>query len=381
MRVLINTAKLRFGGAVQVALSFIYECRQFKEHEYHVFLGTGVGRSLREEDFPDNFYFYRMDLGSVSLSKIPAIASKLTDLEIKIKPDCVVTTSGPSYWKAKVPHLMGFNLPNHIYYDSPFYKSISTYRKVRFFFKRKFHFWFFRRDASAYIVQTDDVNQRLRKALKTKKVYTVSNTHSSFFNNFKDKDFKLPAKQANEYWFITISSYYKHKNLEIIPSVIKELQKKGFTNCKFILTLPPQRFEQIVSNQDKENIYNVGPVKPEYCPAIYNKCDFMFLPTLVECFSASYPEAMVMKKPIITTDLPFAHSICKNAAVFFKPMDAKSAADTIIKVINDDKLKNELIEQGLIRLQEFDNAAQRADKILKICKILVNGKSVSKETY
>lgn len=375
MRVLINTAKLRFGGAVQVALSFIYECRQFQENEYHVFVGTGVGQSLREEDFSKNFYFYRMDLGSVSLGKIPRIASKLADYENRIKPDCVVTTSGPSYWKAKVPHLMGFNLPNHIYFDSPFYKSISTYRKVRFFLKRKFHFWFFRRDASAYIVQTDDVNQRLRKVLKTNKVYTVSNTHSSFFNNFKDKDFNLPAKRSDEHWFITISSYYKHKNIEIIPSVIKELEKKGLSNCKFIVTLPPDIFDQVFSHQDKENIYNVGPVKPEYCPAIYNKCDFMFLPTLVECFSASYPEAMVMKKPIITTDLPFAHSICKKAAVFFKPKDAKSAADAIIRVLNDDKLKKKLIEQGLVRLRQFDNANQRADKILKICKTLVNDKS------
>jgi glycosyltransferase involved in cell wall biosynthesis len=373
MRVIINTSKLRFGGAIQVALSFIYECRQFQENEYHVFVGSGVGKSLREEDFPKNFYFYRMDLGSVSLRKIPAIAAKLTDYENKIKPDCVVTTSGPSYWRASVPHLMGFNLGNHIYYDSPFYKTISNYRKARFFFKRKFHFWFFKRDASAYIVQTDDVNQRLRKALNTNSVYTVSNTHSGFFNHYKDKDFNLPQKKDEEHWFVTVSSYYRHKNVEIIPSVIKELKKKGFTTCKFILTLPQGKFEQIFRDKDTINIFNVGPVKPEDCPALYSQCDFMFLPTLVECFSASYPEAMVMKKPIITTDLPFAHSICEDAAIYFKPMDPRSAADAIIHVLTDSSLKLKLIDNGLLRLQQFDNAAKRADKILKICKDLVKG--------
>lgn len=373
MRVLINTSKLRFGGAIQVALSFIYECRLFKEHEYHVFVGSGVGKSLHEEDFPENFYFYRMDFGSVSLRKIPAIAKKLTDYEYKIKPDCVVTTSGPSYWRTSVPHLMGFNLGNHIYYDSPFYKSISTYRKVRFFFKRKFHFWFFKRDASAFFVQTEDVNQRLRKALNTNRVYTISNTHSGFFNHYKDKEFNLPHKNNDEYWFVTVCSYYRHKNVEIIPSVIQELGKRGFTQCKFILTLPQEIFKQVFRDKDTSHIFNIGPVKPEDCPALYSKCDYMFLPTLVECFSASYPEAMVMKKPIITTDLPFAHSICKDAAVYFKPMNARSAADAIIRVLMSDALKLELIENGLLRLQQFDNAAERANKILNICKELVKG--------
>ncbi len=376
MRILINTSKLRFGGAIQVALSFIYECRNFTEHEYHVFVGSGVGKSLREEDFPGNFFFYKMNFGSVNLLKTSAISAKLSEYEDKIKPDCVVTTSGPSYWKAKVPHLMGFNLGNHIYYDSPFYKSISTYRKVRFFFKRKFHFWFFKRDASAYIVQTEDVNQRLRKALDTNSVYTVSNTHSGFFNNFNDKDFNLPQKKDEELWFITVSSYYRHKNVEIIPSVIKELDRRGYSDVKFILTLPPETFEKVFSNLDKKNIINVGPVKPEDCPALYNKCDFMFLPTLVECFSASYPEAMIMKKPIITTDLPFAHSICNNAAVYFKPMDAVSATEAIVSVLTNEDLKLKLINNGLSRLQQFDNASERADKILKICKTLVNGNDI-----
>ncbi len=371
MRVLINTAKLRFGGAIQVALSFIYECREINEHEYHVFVGSGVGKSLKVEDFPQNFYFYNLNFGTVNLLKIPSISTKLNEYEEKIKPDCVITTSGPSYWQPKVPHVMGFNLGNHIYFDSPYYKSISLYRKLRFAIKRGIHYYFFKRDASAYIVQTDDVNQRVRKALKTENVYTISNTHSGFFNNFKQVDLKLPDKQKDEIWFLTVSSYYRHKNVEIIPFVIKELKNRGYTNVKFLLTLPPSTFTNVFKNFNTTDIINVGVVKPEDCPALYNECDFMFLPTLVECFSASYPEAMVMKKPIITTDLPFAHSICDNAAVYYKPMDALAAADAIETLLKNEDLKLTLIENGLQRLQLFDNARDRADKILNICKLLV----------
>lgn len=42
MKIIINSAHQRFGGGVQVALSFIYEYIKYVEHEYHVFAGPGV---------------------------------------------------------------------------------------------------------------------------------------------------------------------------------------------------------------------------------------------------------------------------------------------------------------------------------------------------
>ncbi len=48
------------------------------------------------------------------------------------------------------------------------------------------------------------------------------------------------------------------------------------------------------------------------------------MPTLLECFSASYLEAMYMKKIIFTSDLPFAHTVCKDAAFYFAPHDVEN---------------------------------------------------------
>lgn len=368
MRILINTAKLRFGGAMQVALSFIYECKNFSENEYHIFLGQGVARSLHREDFPANFYFYDFNFGPVNLLKTYWISSKLSYYEKIIKPDCVVTTSGPSYWHSNAPHLMGFNLGLYIYNDSPYFKTISPYRRLRVSLKRKVHFWFFKRDATAYIVQTDDVNQRVRRAFQTEKVFTISNTYNSYFNNPADGDIELPPKMDNEFWFLTLSSYYRHKNFEIIPTVINELNNRGYKNIKFILTIEHSIFNYIFKNYKTKSIINVGPVKPEECPILYRRCDYMFLPSLAECFSASYPEAMVMKKPIITTDLPFARNICDDAAVYYEPMDGKSAADSIELLLKDENLRETLIKNGLQRLKDFDSAKHRAYKILEICK-------------
>jgi glycosyltransferase involved in cell wall biosynthesis len=103
----------------------------------------------------------------------------------------------------------------------------------------------------------------------------------------------------------------------------------------------------------------------------------MFLPTLAECFSASYPEAMKMGKPIVTTDLGFARSICRDAALYFTPCDASSAAGQIARLIGNPTLQAQLRERGRLRVSEFDSPAQRAEKLLTICEDLVlsrNGK-------
>lgn len=368
MKVLINTAVQRFGGAVQVALSFIYECRKFPENEYHIFVGPGIRKSLNKNDFPENFRFYDFDFGPVTFTKTFTINRTLRKIEKKIKPDCIISTTGPTYFHSKAPQIIGFNLPLYIYPESPYIKYLPLHGRIKLNIKRILHFYFFRRDADAYVVQTDDVNQRVRKVLKTNKVYTVSNTHNGFYINPKKFPDKLPPRKKNEIRLLTISAYYKHKNFEIIPEIIDVLKNRGIDNVKFILTIKKEVYNSIYNDKYHKDIITLGPVKPEECPSLYNECDIMFLPTLAECFSASYPEAMVMGKPIITTDLGFAHSICGEAALYYDPINPVSAAERIIKLMNNSGLQKELINKGKQQLKKFLSPEERAKKYLNICK-------------
>ena len=77
MEIVINSSTQRFGGSVQVALSFIYECIHFPENNYHVWVGPGVKKSLKESDFPNNFKFYDFDFGVINLSTTKKIQKSL----------------------------------------------------------------------------------------------------------------------------------------------------------------------------------------------------------------------------------------------------------------------------------------------------------------
>ncbi len=365
MKIAINSSHQRFGGAIQVALSFINECKAFNQHDFFVWVGPGVRKSLIEEEFPTNFHFEHFDFGVISFKNTFEINATMQAVEQRIQPDVIIATSGPSYFKSKAPQIIGYNLGLYLYDELPFNDDRNWYRELRFNLKRRIHHYYFKRDADYYVVQTDDVNQRVRKAFGTDKVKTVTNTYSNYYCEWKAYPARLPEKKVGTFRFVTISSYYGHKNLKLIPKVLKELEKRGIDSVEFVLTLKLEDFKRYIGEQD--GIYNVGPAKPEECPSLYQECDGIFLPTLAECFSASYPEAMLMEKPIVTTDLGFARSICGEAALFYEAKNAEAAADQIESLINDQELQKDLVAKGKEQLKTFDSPQERAKKYIELC--------------
>lgn len=373
MKILINTASTFKGGGLQVATSFIEDCKEHPENEYHVILGFVLAKLIKKDQFPENFFFYEIDYRPATrVFSFRSHDKFFKKLEVAIKPDVVFTTTGPAYWRPKAPHVAGYNLPHHIYPESPYLKQINLYRKIRWKAKKAIVKYFFRRDVDVIVVQTEDVNMRLRKLLGKENVITVSNTYNDAYNNPAIFPSKLPFKKPGEFRLITVSAWYPHKNLDIILSVLDILTGRQINNIKFILTLPEDIFEKFFPVSYRQFILNAGPVKINECPSLYKECDAMFLPTLLECFSASYAEAMVIGKPILTSDMGFARTVCDDAAIYFNPTDAADIVNKILSVVNSNYLLHDLLLKGKNRMKYFGTSQQRTKEYLKICSDLVN---------
>ena len=101
----------------------------------------------------------------------------------------------------------------------------------------------------------------------------------------------------------------------------------------------------------------------------------MLLPSLLECFSATYPEAMRMEVPIITTDLEFAKGLCGDAACYYSAVDGKAAAEAIYHVATDKAYAQQLVESGKIQLKQYDNYEQRTAKLIDLSEKIAKGES------
>lgn len=370
MKIIINTTTLSSTGVTQASVSFIYECIKFNKNTYHVFMSQSIANQINKSIFPENFFFYSFRSHPLYGINGYKTLRKLKEMEKNISPDIVFSVFGPSIWTPKAKHIQGFAVSFFLYPESVFFKRISIKEKIWLNFRKSLYRHFLKRNSKFFVCETEIMSQRLTKFLKIpiERVFTVGNTYNHYFDLPIKNKHLLPLKEKNEFRILSLCTFQSHKNLKIINDLIPYMDLYfSNINIKFVLTIDKDSFDLHFSENAKKFIINIGRIPIDECPNLYSEVDIAFIPTLIESFSANYPEAMKMKIPIVTSDLDFAHSICDNAALYFNPLDAKDAAEKLYTLSKDKKLYNTLINNGIRRLWDLETAESRALKYLDIC--------------
>lgn len=362
MRIIIDNSNLSAGGGIQVALSFLDDLKNLKiQHEFHVIQSPNISKVVKKEVFPNNFHYYDIK-EDIHMSLIKRLL-EVKRLENVILPDCIFTVFGPSYHKSKFPKIVGFALPYILYTDSPFFKIINLKEKLKLRIMGYVKTYFFQKNSNVIIFETDDANKIFsRKISSNIKTFTVSNTLNSIFNGYESLGNQL---SINEFNILCLSANYPHKNLKIIPEVIKSLcEIQPQLNFKFNISANKSDFE-FDCRFDKYINY-LGRVEVTDLPNLYEKMDVLFMPTLLEVFSTTYLEAMFMKVPIVCSDMSFARDICKDAALFCEPTNPYDYANKLLKIRDDEKLKADLIERGARNVLNYGSSMDRTKRYLEI---------------
>jgi glycosyltransferase involved in cell wall biosynthesis len=157
-----------------------------------------------------------------------------------------------------------------------------------------------------------------------------------------------------------LGAAFRHKNLLSIPRVAARLRRlRPDRRYRFVLTLPDDSaiWRELADLGEclgvGHAIENAGPLRVSDCVEWYRRADVVFLPTVLEVFSATYLEAMAMGKPIVTSDLDFARSTCGEAAHYYDAASPDAAAEAIDHVVHDDEFRRRLIAAGRARLSTF----------------------------
>lgn len=369
MNILINASNLKVGGGVQVAQSIIGELSKYPEHYFIVVYSDALKSTSQKEANKGNIDIIQYNMPMSLVSAIKGRNTFLDNIVKERKIDAVLTIFGPSRWTPKVPHLCGFAISHLTIPESPFFSSLSYLNFLKLKCRLFIIELLFKRCSKSFWTENEYITKRLARIFKKSTVYTITNYYNQVFDNPNDCNYKK-LEDFNGCTLLTVSSLYPHKNLGITIDIAKILNKRySEFDFRFVITVTPNEFYEIPDNLRKHFLL-IGKIDISECPSLYEQADIMFQPTLLECFSATYPEAMRMRIPIITTDLAFARGLCGNAAKYYNPLSAEEAADLIYELANDKSEVEKLINYGTEQLKRFDNYEERTCKLIHILENL-----------
>ena len=364
---LINASNLKNGGGLQVADSICRQLHKFNEHFFFVLLSSQLAATQKAMEGVRNVkcmtYDLKDDWRSLLLGRNMFLDRLVEDNHI----DAVLTVFGPSRWRPRVPHLCGFARAQLVKDVNPNYNP-NLRERITYAVWR----WGFRRSSDTFYTENAYISDMLPQMIKGAKVFTVTNYYNQVFDLPDQMQRNVKLSAFDGVTMLTVSSTAIHKNLKIMVPVAEYLEQH-YTDFKFrfVLTCDTAPFE-LPEHLSKHFCFG-GKVDVTECPNLYEQADIMFMPTLMECFTATYPEAMRMELPIVTTDLEFARGLCGDAACYYSAINPAAAADAIYKVAIDKEYATRLVANGKEQLKKFDNYEQRAEKLVGILESLTSG--------
>ena len=117
----------------------------------------------------------------------------------------------------------------------------------------------------------------------------------------------------------------------------------------------------------KNEVIFPGYIPSEDLNALFRGADvFVFIP-LYEEFGSPVLEAMASGIPVVCSDVSSLPEITNKAAILVNPYDIEAVKDAVLEIIDDDSLKEHLIERGLEQAGRF-SWKSTAEKMLEIYK-------------
>ena len=361
MRILINTisTKKHSGGAFQISSNFMLKSLKHEDVEWYYVASKDIDdaigdkfKELRDVRYfvfptqPDYKHTYRR------------VKKELSELEERINPDVIYSITAPSYFSFKHTEVMRFTNPlvthpnKYSWSMLPWLEKLKTrlycLNQIRLMKKSRY-----------FITQTETTKQGILRitGLPKENVKVVSDVLPAAFNGMDNS----PIEDGDGINVACVGNPVPHKNFDIVPDVAAELKRMGVDGVRFHLTIPNGHvMEKVIHDKAvrlgvEKCIVNHGRVTQKELGEMYRRCQFCFLPTLLEVFSASTVEAMYFNLPIVATDFPFNTEVLADSCLYYEPKNAKDAANQFAKLIADDKLQSAMRTKMAQRLKLFGN--------------------------
>ncbi len=133
----------------------------------------------------------------------------------------------------------------------------------------------------------------------------------------------------------------------------------------------------------EQNIIFTGLIEYEKVPEIISALDILVHTSLLEGLPRVFPQAFLLRKPVVSFDIDGASEVVLNNETGFlvEPKNSEQLAEAIIKLINDQKLRERFGENGYNLVRENWSQEKMVDDLELIYSQLENNTFTNYESY
>lgn len=181
----------------------------------------------------------------------------------------------------------------------------------------------------------------------------------------------------NNKYILYVGTLQPRKNINILIRAFKNVQEKH-SSLKLVIVgkkgwMWKTIFEEVEDLQLTESIIFTGYIPDAEVAELYKHALVFVLPSLYEGFGIPILEAMSQRCPVIASYRSSLPEIAGEACLYFDPADPEALATKIESIIQDPQLRNDLIQKGIERSENFSwdiCGQQTLDVILNTVKSL-----------
>ena len=378
MNVAIDAVGIRGHGGAAVLCELLHWLPHVRpDWRWHVFL---FERDFREFDDPpssDRVTIEHTRHGDSGTARLMWVNSKLQKRVREIGADLILSIANIGARRPATPQMVLVHQINAFFNGGVTQGAFPN--RLRMSFLR----WQILAGAKAskvVIVQTEGMRDRMQQ-IEPSLAGRIQVIPSGYRTFSEDPQIRTETRNSilslSSPRLIYISHPSEHKNhlnlLRALPGIIKV-----WPSLQLLLTLEGDQFpnkryasfiaeiQETAKNLDIEkNVILLGILEADEVYFALSRCDIMVFPSLAESFGLGLVEAMAADCPIAVSDLPYAHNVAGNAAVYFDPKDPKSITQTVLSLLDNPSEMDRLKKEGMILKLNY-SYAKIAEQIVRV---------------
>lgn len=184
-----------------------------------------------------------------------------------------------------------------------------------------------------------------------------------------ERDSRLSSLGLSSGYILFVGSMRRHKNWNGLMRAYAALPLSARSEHALVLAGPIHRAldraERLATFLGvRDQVHVLGEVAEKFMSALYSGAFMFVFPTFMEGFGLPPLEAMSCGVPVIASNVTSVPEVLGDAPMYIDPFDEAGITDAMGTLIEDEKLREQLIQSGLRRVAEFGpertGAAMRA---------------------